>query len=273
MKKFVSAVISLVMSIAMFAMPASAGWLDPWPTEEEVRTLAYRDTIDKSELDALASKYQPDDFWNICDTAIADDMIAIATMKENRPDRDNAQLSQIYLRYVDLYCAIYPSDPGHYSPDHNSYAMNALKGVTAYNNDLVDVFGTTMAKKSLYSSTNYNFTVDGLEAETEYNKMYRCHFNDGPYEGESFLVNTRDAQRLTVGKAYTNQFLAFINLGNSLDSMEDVGYMPGDDLSEMDLGILQERAYRGFEVYHDSNFNLFMKYVVGVGDYTNLMWS
>ena len=80
MKKFVSMMVALVMCISMLSMPASAGWLDPWPTEEEVRTLAYRDTIDKSELDALASKYQPDDFWNICETAIADDMIAKTTV-------------------------------------------------------------------------------------------------------------------------------------------------------------------------------------------------
>lgn len=273
MKKFVSMMVALMMCIAMLAMPASAGWLDPWPTEDEVRALANRETIDQSELVALASTYKSDDFWNVCETAIGDDMIAIATMKENRPDRDNAQLSQIYLKYVNLYCAIYPNDPDGISPDHNSYAMKALKGVTGYTNDLVDVFGTTMAKKSLYSSTNYNFTVDGLEAQTEYNKMYRCHFNDGPYEGESFLVNARDAQTLTVGKVYTNQFLAFINLGNSLNSMEDVGYMPSDDLSAMDLGILQERAYLGFEYYHDSNFNLFMKYVIREGGYTDLMWS
>ena len=261
MKKTISMILAMIMAVAVFAMPASAGWLDPWPTEAEVRALANRDFIDQTELTELASKYKSDDLWMICENALSQDMIAIATMKKNRPDRDNAQLSQIYLKYINLYCAVYPSDPGMNSPDHNSYASHALNGVTQYNEKVLGIFGTTMAKKSLYSSTTYNFTVDALEAQTEYNKMYRCHFNDGPYEGESFLVNARDSQSLVVGKAYTKQYLAFIKLGNTRDSMEDVGYMPGDDLTDLELCALEQDAYQAFEIYHDSNNNLWHKYV------------
>lgn len=261
MKKTISMILAMLMAIAMLAMPASAGWLDPWPTEDEVRSLANREFIDQTELSELASKYLPEDFWTVCENALSADMIAIATMKENRPDMDNAQLSQIYLKYVNLYCAVYPSDPGLHSPDHNSYAAKALNGVTQYTEKVLNTFGTTMAKKSLYSSMDYNFAVDALEAQTQYNKMYRCHFVDGPYAGESFLVNARDAQSLTVGKTYTKQFLAFIKLGNTRDSMEDVGYMPGDDLTDLELCALEQDAYQAFSIYHESNSNLWHKYI------------
>ena len=51
MKKTISMILAIIMAVAVFVMPASAGWLDPWPTEAEVRALANRDFIDQCRDD------------------------------------------------------------------------------------------------------------------------------------------------------------------------------------------------------------------------------
>lgn len=271
MKKLVSMFLAMVMAIAMFAMPASAGWLDPQPTESEIRALANREEISQEELSALANKYVSSDFWAVCEQTLSDDMIAIATMKQNRPDRDNAALSQIYMKYVNLYMAVYPDDPDHEGPEHSSYARKANRAVQEYNKKVVETFGVTMAKRPTYSSGYYTYAVDALEVQTDYNKMYRCHFIGDEYDGESFLINARNGQSFTVGKTYEYQRLSFILLGNTLDGMENVAYISDDELSDVELDALEYDAYTAFDSYHDSNFNLFQKYVAMKG-YYDMVW-